>query len=128
MLKVRGADLQERELTFYVEVKTLDIVDAPQRLEQMLEEGLETQIEIERQQRQGKRVAMAEQGIAPYQDLAPIRDMIRVRRGPVIETLCEKVSSNFKAGQFRRGPTFALANLLRLPLMGQGSSALAPVL
>ncbi len=40
VLKVRSADLQERELTFYVEVKTLDIVHAPQRLEQMLEEGL----------------------------------------------------------------------------------------
>ncbi len=69
---------------------------------------------------------MAEQEIAPYRGFGS--DAGYDPRSPrmVIETLCEKVSGNFKAGQFRRGLTFAVANLLRLPLMGQGSSALAP--
>jgi hypothetical protein len=126
VLKVGGVGREERELTFYIEVKTLDIVDAPQRLDQMSDEGCELQIEIERQQRQGRRLAMAERVIAPYRKFAggPGYDSRSPRM--VIETLGEKAARCFKSTQFRRGPTFALANLLRLPLMGQGSSALAP--
>jgi len=50
---------EPRDLRFYIEVKALDIVDAPQRIPEMLDEGLDTEIEIERQQRAGHQVAIA---------------------------------------------------------------------
>jgi hypothetical protein len=126
VLQIDQSHREHRELKFYVEVKTLDIVDAKQRLPEILDEGMETQIEIDRQQRQGKRIAIAEQVIAPLQrfDGQVGYDPRSVRL--VIETLIGKAAGNFKSAQFRCGPTFALANLLRLPLPGQGASALAP--
>jgi hypothetical protein len=69
---------------------------------------------------------MAETEIAPYRPYK--RDEgydPRSVRG-VIETLIEKANNNFKATQFGFGPTFALVNLLRLPLPGQAENALAP--
>jgi len=113
-------------LDFYIEVKTLDIVDAPQRLPEMLDEGMDVQIELERQQRARKGVAVASGEIAPYRLFGHPGgyDPWSIRQ--VIETLIEKAAQNFKSKQFQRGPTFALANLLRLPLPGQGASALAP--
>jgi hypothetical protein len=116
----------DRDLIFYIEVKTLDIVDPVQRLPQVLDEGLDTAIELERQQLAGGKVAIAEQVIAPYRkgDVDTAYDPRSPRL--VIETLINKAGGNFKASQFKRGPTFALASLLRLPLPGQGSSTLAP--
>lgn len=117
---------EEKVLEFYIEVKALDIVDAPQRLPEMLDEGMEVQIEIERQQRAGERIAIASGEIAPHRRFGTDDryDPRSIRQ--VIETLIDKAARNFKSTQFQRGPTFALANLLRLPLPGQGASALAP--
>lgn len=42
------------------------------------------------------------------------------------EKIAEKAANNFGRAQFQQGPTFALLNLLRLPLPGQGASSLAP--
>lgn len=118
---------KEKVLEFCIEVKALDIVNAPQRLPEMLDEGMDVQIEIERQQRAGNRVAVAAGEIAPHRPYgkADGYDPRSIRQ--VIETLIEKAAQNFKSKQFQRGPTFALANLLRLPLSGQGASALAPI-
>jgi hypothetical protein len=115
-----------RDLTFYIEVKTLDIVNPTHRREEMLDEGLDTHVELERQRLAGKTVAMAEQVIAPYRkgDDDDAYDCRSPRQ--VIQTLIRKAAGNFKASQFKRGPTFALASLLRLPLPGQGASSLAP--
>ena len=87
---------------------------------------MKAQIEIEAQRQVGKTIAMTEHEIAPYRRYRTDAgyDPRSVRR--VIETLIEKAANNFKASQFALGPTFALANLLRLPLPGQGANALAP--
>ncbi|AZO49913.1 hypothetical protein [Mesorhizobium sp. M4B.F.Ca.ET.058.02.1.1] len=118
---------EEQRLEFFIEVKSLDIADAPQRLPEMLEDGMAVQIELERQVREGRRVAMAEGVIAPYRRYQDDTryDPRSVRQ--CIETLIQKAAGNFKKAQFQRGPTFALANVLRLPLPGQGSGTLAPV-
>ena len=123
---VTGDSGEERVLQFFIEVKALDIVDAPQRLPDMLDEGMQVQIEIEQQQRAGRRVAIASSEIAPYRRFRTEKgyDPRSIRQ--VIETLIDKAARNFKSTQFEHGPTFALANLLRLPLPGQGASALAP--
>jgi hypothetical protein len=95
-------------------------------LPEIREAATDAQIEIERQLQDGKTIAMTEHEIAPYRPYgsAPEYDARSVRA--VIETLIEKASNNFKPSQFQMGPTFALANLLRLPLPGQGPNALAP--
>lgn len=117
----------EANLAFFIEVKTLDIVDAPQRLPEMLDEGMDVQIELERQVKEGRRVAIAEGEVAPHKRYGSgaTYDPSSVRK--CIEVLSEKAAGNFKNTQFQRGPTFALANVLRLPLPGQGAGALAPV-
>jgi hypothetical protein len=116
----------DRILEFYIEVKALDIVNAPQRLPEMLDKAMEVRIEIERQQRVGKRVSIASGEIAPYRGFGTDESYDPRSIRQVIETLIEKAAQNFKSTQFQRGPTFALANLLRLPLPGQGASTLAP--
>jgi hypothetical protein len=121
--KING---EPRNLKFYIEVKSLDIVRAPQRLPEMREAAMDAQLELEAQRRAGKTIAMTEHEIAPYRRSGTNAGYDpRSVRG-VIETLIEKASNDFKATQFRLGPTFALANLLRLPLPGQGVNAVAP--
>ena len=51
---------------YYVEVKALDIVDGVYRHKQIMEAGLAPNIEIERQLREGRRIASAESEVAPY--------------------------------------------------------------
>jgi hypothetical protein len=106
-------------LSFFIEVEALDIVHAPQRLPEMLDEGMDVQIELERQLEEGRPVAIAEGVIEPHRGYGdnPDYDWRSVRGA--IENIIQKAAKNFKDTQFRRGPTFALANLLRLPLLGK---------
>jgi hypothetical protein len=122
-IKRRGQPLV---LSFFIEVKALDIVHAPQRLPEIIDEGIDVQIELERQIAEGRNVAMAEGVIEPHRGFGddPDYDWRSVRGA--VENLIQKAAGNFKNTQFRRGPTFALANLLRLPLPGQGIGTLAP--
>jgi hypothetical protein len=117
---------QTQCLTFYIEVKSLDIVDATQRLPQMLDEGMDAQIELNRQFAEGRPVAIAEREIAPHRGYGDTPGYDHHSVKAVIENIIKKATGNFKNTQFRRGPTFALVNLLRLPLPGQGTGALAP--
>ncbi|OSI80609.1 hypothetical protein BSZ21_00600 [Bradyrhizobium canariense] len=113
-------------LAFFIEVKSLDIVHAPQRLPEMLDEGMEVQIDVDRQIADGQRVAVGVEEIAPHRPYGndPDYDPRSVRG--TIETLIEKAAGNFKNTQFKRGPTFALANILRLPRPESGTGTLAP--
>jgi hypothetical protein len=113
-------------LSFFIEVKTLDIVHASQRLPQMLDESMDVQIELDSQMAEGRSVATAAGVVAPHRGFGsdPNYDPRSIRG--VIENLIKKAAGNFKNTQFRRGPTFALANLLRLPLPGQGAGTMAP--
>ncbi|MCK1301212.1 MULTISPECIES: hypothetical protein [unclassified Bradyrhizobium] len=113
-------------LAFFIEVKSLDIVHAPQRLPEMLDEGMEVQIDVDRQIADGQRVAVGVGEIAPHRPYGndPDYDPRSVRG--TIETLIEKAAGNFKNTQFKRGPTFALANILRLPRPESGTGTLAP--
>jgi hypothetical protein len=110
---------------YFVEVKALEIVGGRNRQDQIMVEGLDVAIDLERQLHEGKQIAMSHGVIAPYrkpyQD--PDYDPRSLRR--VIETLREKSRSAFKPSQFKRGPTFALAVADRLVVPGW-KSALAP--
>tara|TARA_R110002124_G_scaffold183401_4_gene350796 strand:+ start:17598 stop:18956 length:1359 start_codon:yes stop_codon:yes gene_type:complete len=117
---------QKQVLSFFIEVKALDIVHAPQRLPEILDEGMDVQIELERQLIKGRRVAMAEGVFAPHRGYGNDPDYDHRSIRVAIENLTGKAAGNFKNTQFRRGPTFALANLLRLPLPGQGAGTMSP--
>lgn len=114
------------ELTFYIEVKALDIVDPRRRLPEMLDDGMKAQISLEEQLAAGKAVAVAETEIAPLSPSGPTPDYDPRSIRLAIEKIAEKAANNFGRAQFQQGQTFALLNLLRLPLPGQGASSLAP--
>lgn len=110
---------------FYVELKSLDLVQAPLRSDQMHEDAINQNIEIEEQLRQGNRVAMAEREIAPFKP--PFDDGSYDPRSLllVINTLMKKARSAFKESQFAQGPTFAFMLCDRLILPG-GNHSVAP--
>lgn len=111
-------------LRFYLEVKSLDIVAATQRLPEMMDDALDVQIELERQVNAGRRIAIAEGEIAPHQPFGTSSDYDPRSTRLAVENIVAKAAGNFKNAQFQRGPTFALANLLRLPIPGQGVGTL----
>ena len=117
----------DEPLEFYIEVKSLDLADAPHRLKEMLEEQLDTQLSLETQLKNGAKIAMAESEIAPNRGVGGDPDYDPWSVGKNIEFIAQKASSNFKNKQFALGPTFALVNLLRVDMMGQGLGTLAPV-
>lgn len=110
---------------FYVELKSLDLVEASLRSDQMHEDAMNQNIEIEDQLRKGNRIAMAEREIAPFKP--PFDDGSYDPRSflLVINTLMKKARSAFKDSQFAQGPTFAfmLCDRLRIP---KGNDSVAP--
>ena len=109
--------------TFYVEVKSLDIVDGEFRQREMMHEALDLQVELEARRKEGRRVASVIGEIAPYRGLGDeTYDPRSLKR--VVDTLREKCSKAFKPSQFEQGPTFALAIIDRL-LLPRGRNDLA---
>ena len=110
---------------YFVEVKALEIVDGQFRHKEIMEDGLEPNIDLEKQLKAGKKIAMATGELAPYQKAFadPDYDPRSLKR--VIDTLRDKCRQAFKPSQFKRGPTFALVVADRLILDGWRSS-LAP--
>lgn len=112
--------------SFYVEVKTLDVVHADQRHAEMLDEGMLAQDSLDKQVASGKRFAMTTSEIAPYRKFRADPDYDWRAGRMSIERLIDKCRQNFKSSQFALGPTFALASLLRMPIGDHGLRPLAP--
>ena len=119
--------------TFYVEVKSFDIVGGRLRNLQMMDDGLDAKVQLEGQVHAGKPVASATTVVAPYFKYEEAdtcdrgetatydpRSLIRV-----IDTLRDKSRQNFKPGQFEDGPTFALVVMDRL-ILPRGKFDLEP--
>ena len=115
----------EGKKVFYVEVKSLDVVEGRLKNLDMLDDGLDASAELENQVHAGKRVAFAESEIAPYRAVGEMEtyDPWSVIRP--IETLRAKCAGAFKPKQFAHGPTFGLAIIDRLALV-HGMYDLAP--
>jgi hypothetical protein len=114
------------DLTFYLEVKSLDVVDAEQRHGELMVDALEVQGDLESQRRNGHILLWAEREIAPYRRFKQVEGYDPRSLLTVIRTISQKARGNFKASQFELGPTFGVLNLMRLGLPGQGRNALAP--
>lgn len=110
---------------FYVEVKTFDIVGGQPRNRAMMDDALESKVHLEKQMRAGKAVAHAVTEVAPYRKSGETDGYDSYSLIRVIETLHDKALQCFKQGQFKDGPTLALAVTDRLPLMS-GPFDLAP--
>ena len=119
--------------TFYVEVKSFDVVGGRLRNLQMMKDGRDAKAQLEEQVHAGKPIPSATTVITPYLKYEEAdtcdrgetatydpRSLIRV-----IDTLRDKSRQNFKPGQFEDGPTFALVVMDRLILPG-GKFALEP--
>jgi hypothetical protein len=119
------------ELHFFIEVKTLNIVDALLRSRDMRDDAIDAHVDLEGQIDEGRRFAFSASAVAPYLwwtkggRRSPDPDYDRYSNRHVIETLIEKSRSAFKRSQFERGPTLALVNLLRLPLLGPAGATVA---
>ena len=105
----------EDRKTFYVEVKSFDVVHGEFTNRVMLDQGVDASIEIERQQRNGERIAMSTQVIAPYGEQKHNDSQVEL----VTSTFEKKVTNNFKFNQFALGPTFAFAVLDKLIVPGR---------
>jgi hypothetical protein len=125
VLQVTHGD-ENRGLEFFIEVKALDIATSPQRLPELTDESLGANIDLERQLREGKKIATTTREVAPLRRVGTADGYNPWSPRKLIEFLIEKASNNFKASQFRCGPTFALANIIRLPVLNQGAHGLAP--
>jgi len=103
---------------FYVEVKSLDIVDGECRHREMMEDGIQPNIELEKQTKAGRRVASAVSVIAPFERYGENKNYDPRSLITVINTLRDKAGSAFKSTQFALGPTIALAVCDRLVIPG----------
>lgn len=103
---------------FYVEVKSLDIVDGECRHREMMEDGFQPNIELEQQTKAGRSVASAVSVIAPYEHFGEDKNYDSSSLIAVINTLREKAGSAFKSPQFALGPTIALTVCDRLVIPG----------
>jgi len=106
---------------FYVEVKSFDVVEGEFAQRGILDDGLEAALDIEEQQRAGRKVASSVQVISPYGE----RDYNASQAKLVINTIEKKVRGNFKAKQFKQGPTFACVVLDKMIVPGR-QCALSP--
>lgn len=111
--------------TFFVEVKSLDVVGGTASNRAMMDDALESAAELERQHDEGEPVATEIRVIQPYREYGEEetydpRSLIRA-----IKVLRQKSQRAFDGGPFERGPTFALVVADRLELPGRGR-ALAP--
>lgn len=95
----------------YFEVKTFSVVGGDMGIEAGLESSFIAQLRIEDQFRRGKSIATAQSETQPYGDKSYRQGTIRL----VITTLIDKISQNFKPGQFCKDNTFLVINLALIP-------------
>ncbi len=107
------------ESSFFVEVKTLDVVGGQFRHGEMMADAINVQIDIDKQIAAGSRIAMAESEIDPYRPYGGSEDYDPGSLIKVIDTLRAKLKQAFKPSQFAMGPTFALAVIDRLEQFGR---------
>lgn len=89
----------------FIEMKSLNLVDTEPNLRSIIAEALACKMDVARQVRQGKRMAMSVFGIQPYkrgENYCPDST------SAVVEALIEKVDQNIKEEQFGFGSTVLL--------------------
>ena len=94
----------------HFEVKTLSVAGGEHGVADALVSSMDAQLDIERQQRAGANIAMAESEIAPYgRKKAGVGSLTQVTH-----VLMDKIRQNVKTDQFARPNTFLVVNLSML--------------
>lgn len=106
----------------YFEVKTLSVVNGGRGINKDLESALDAQIQIERQLKEGRCVAIGESELQPH-GIKPYRDG---HISAAINTLIEKARQNIKTDQYASPNTFLVLNLCLIPPTTTDSCSLRP--
>jgi hypothetical protein len=96
-------------LDLFVEGKALNVADGKAKHRKIMEEGLDTKIEMEEKSRDGASVATGIQVIQSHQKRSKPYDSQSLKL--VTENLIEKIAQNISAGQFSKEPTILLVDL-----------------
>lgn len=98
----------------YAELKSMAFSDGNLNYIKAMEQGLEMEIDIESQLKQGKMVAFGVTEIQPLHRGNKNYNPTSIRNA--IEILIEKIEQNIKEGQFSLGDTVLIVDLKQLPL------------
>jgi len=98
----------------YAELKTMSFADGNLNYLTVMKEGLQSQIDIEGQIKEGKRVAFGITSIAPWRKSNRDYDPYSILFA--IETLIEKIEQNIKKGQFSMGNTVLIVDTKQLAM------------
>lgn len=105
---------KKKSHTIYLELKSMSFADGNLNYQNTIKQGVKAQIDIERQIKQGKKVAFGITEVAPLHKSNKNYDLSSTKYA--IEVLIEKIDQNLKAGQFSLGETILLIDLKQLSL------------
>lgn len=100
-------------VTVYFEAKVLGWASGGIQHNDAIEEGLNAQIDIEKQIKDGKQIAT---GISEISPLGTTKDSLEKPEKYFIEAISSKLSQNVKPSQLGMGPTFLICDLSSLKL------------
>lgn len=109
----------------YAELKSLSFADGNLNYKKTMEQGLNAQIDLERQLNQGRKVATAFTEIQPLLKKNKNYDPTSIKY--LIEVLIEKIEQNIKEGQFSLGDTILLIDLKQLGSLSPYMESATPV-
>lgn len=105
---------EETSHSAYAELKTMSYAFGNINYKEAMEQGLRSSLDVEKQIKEGKRIAFGESVIQPW--FNPNKDYDPYSVKYVIEALNEKIDQNIKAGQYAMGDTVLLVDLTQMIL------------
>ncbi len=109
----------------YAELKSMSFTDGNLNYKKTMEQGLESQIDIERQLKKGSKVAFGIVEIQPLHKGNKKYDPYSTRYA--IETLIDKIEQNIKEGQYSLGDTVLIVDLKQLTLPSYFKEGAVPI-
>ncbi len=109
----------------YAELKSMSFADRNLNYKKAMEQGLESQIEIERQLKKGSKVGFGIVEIQPLHKGNKKYDSYSTRYA--IETLIDKIEQNIKEGQYSIGNTVLIVDLKQLTLPSYFKEGAVPI-
>jgi hypothetical protein len=110
--------------TIYVEIKTLSFFNGKSNYTDAQGSAMDQQIEIQRQEKSGRLVAIAYHEIAPFYKPGDKYDDRSVKC--LTEMLIGKIKNNVKKGQFEEGNTILLVDMKQLLTLGRIEEDILP--
>jgi hypothetical protein len=116
---------ENQDCVIYAELKSMSFADGNLNYKKTMEQGLESQIDIERQLKKGSKVAFGIVEIQPLHKDNKKYDPYSTRYA--IETLIEKIEQNIKEGQYSLGDTILIVDLKQLSLPSYFKEGAVPI-